>query len=980
MRASREQVEQAIAGPAGRHAGRAGSAAGGDADSAVGIAAVNGPASVVVSGAEQAVDTVVAALGVKGRRLSVSHAFHSPLMEPMLAEFAQVVSGLRFNVPALPFVSTVTGALVDAEQLCRPEYWVEHVRRPVLFADAVGALAREGVTTLLEIGPDGVLSGLVPDLAPDAVAVPLLRADRPEPQAALTALAAIHTRGAGVDWSAYFAGTAAQRIDLPTYPFQRRRFWAGQSAGHTAADPADREFWQIVEREDLSALADLVGLDGAELGAALPALAGWRRRRLGQAAAAQWRYQTVWQPQPAPAPSVITGEWLVVAAEDFAAEAQHAVRALSARGADARIADTVTATADGVLLLGRSPLPSLTETRAATWTLSRGAVAVTGAERPEPAGLQLWAQAQELAWQDLPHWRGIVDLAPDLDEPGWLRLVDLLATATETQYALRADGVYTLRLHTAPAGNRPAWTPRGTVLLSGAETPAAALLTGWLAAAGAEVAAVAAGDLDAAATVLATRRVTAVVHVNHDPATGPAMMWLLDELTRGRDLDAYVLLSSATTLFGGPGQAAHAGLRLHADALAQRRRADGLPAVSVAWGLWDGAEVEPAAGFRPMAADPALLALADAAAQEPACAVIADIDWARVAGAVPAPVRPLLADLPQVRELEPADGTSASGELRRRLAGLGPQDRDRALLDLVLDQVALVLGYPGTGQLGGRQAFTELGLNSLTAVELRNRLAAATGLTLPATLVFDHPNPQAVAHFLSGELFSAAPAATVTFRQAGDADEPIAIVGMACRFPGDVASPEDLWDLVVAGRDAIGGFPADRGWDVDGLYDPDPDAAGRTYARDGGFLYGAAEFDAGFFGISPREALAMDPQQRLLLETAWEAFERAGIDPETVRGTEIGVFAGGNGTDYASMMTRAPEGVDGYLMTGTASSVVAGRISYTFGFTGPAMTIDTACSSSLVALHLAAQALRNGECHMALAGGVTVMSTPGTFI
>ncbi|MEU8001742.1 SDR family NAD(P)-dependent oxidoreductase [Catellatospora sp. NPDC049111] len=968
VRASRDQVTAALAGLGEPLTGR------------VGIAAVNGPASVVISGAEQAVDAVVAVLGVTGRRLAVSHAFHSPLMEPMLAEFEQVVSGLRFSVPTLPFVSTVTGALVDAEQLCRSEYWVEHVRRPVLFADAVGALAREGVTTLLEIGPDGVLSGLVPELAPDAVAVPLLRADRPEPQAALTALAAIHTRGAGVDWSAYFAGTAAQRIDLPTYAFQRRRFWAGQSAGHVTADPADREFWQIVEREDLSALAHLVGLAGTELGAALPALAGWRRRRLGQSAAAQWRYQTVWQPQPAPAPATITGEWLVVAADDFAAEAQHAVRALSARGADARIADAVTATADGVLMLGLSPLPSLTDTQASIWTLSRGAVAVTGAERPEPAGLQWWAQAQELAWQDLPHWRGIVDLAPDLDEPGWLRLVDLLATATESQYALRADGVYAPRLHTAPTGNRPAWTPRGTVLLSGAETPAAALLTGWLAAAGAEVAAVAAGDLDAAATVLATRRVTAVVHVNHDPATGPAMMWLLDELTRGRDLDAYVLLSSATTLFGGPGQAAHAGLRLHADALAQRRRADGLPAVSVAWGLWDGAEVAPAAGFRPMAAEPALLALADAATQAPACAVIADIDWPRVAGAVPASVWSFIADLPQVRELEPEDGITAGGELRRRLAGLGPQDRDRALLGLVLDQVALVLGYPGTDQLGGRQAFTELGLNSLTAVELRNRLATATGLTFPATLVFDHPNPQAVAHYLGTELFSAAPAATVTARPAADADEPIAIVGMACRFPGDVASPEDLWDLVASGRDAIGGFPTDRGWDVEGLYDPDPDAAGRTYARDGGFLYGAAEFDAAFFGISPREALAMDPQQRLLLETAWEAFERAGIDPETVRGTEIGVFAGGNGTDYASMMTRAPEGVDGYLMTGTASSVVAGRISYTFGFTGPAMTIDTACSSSLVALHLAAQALRNGECRMALAGGVTVMSTPGTFI
>uniref|UniRef100_UPI003D722F47 acyltransferase domain-containing protein n=1 Tax=Streptomyces cucumeris TaxID=2962890 RepID=UPI003D722F47 len=312
-----------------------------------------------------------------------------------------------------------------------------------------------------------------------------------------------------------------------------------------------------------------------------------------------------------------------------------------------------------------------------------------------------------------------------------------------------------------------------------------------------------------------------------------------------------------------------------------------------------------------------------------------------------------------------------SGTLREELDGLTAAGRRDRLLRLVRQEAATVLGG---GPVDPDTTFIGLGIDSVTAVELRNRLVAATATDLPVTAVFEHPTPRALAERLCPGFTADAEADDTAVPQIpltpGD-DDPVAIVAMGCRLPGGVDGPERLWELLSEGADAVSAFPVDRGWDVAGT--------DRTHQREAGFLHDADRFDAAFFGISPREALAMDPQQRLLLEITWETVERAGIDVTSLRGSRTGVYMGVMTMDYGPRLHEATD-ASGHVLTGNAASVASGRIAYTFGFEGAAVTVDTACSSSLVALHLAVTALRRGECSLALAGGATVMPTPGMFV
>jgi malonyl CoA-acyl carrier protein transacylase len=932
------------------------------------LAAINGPTSTVVSGTEEAVEEIRSQWEDKGRktkRLAVSHAFHSPLMDPMLEQFAETAGSLTFNEPKLPVISNVTGELLTPEQATDPAYWVSHARKPVRFADAIATLVQQGTTAYVELGPDPVLCAMARECLgdeDDAAFVPTLRESRPEAEAISTALAGAHVAGAKLDWGTFFAGTGAKRVPLPTYPFQRTHFWL--SAATPQAEPQDPSLhevgWQAVSGEGTDA-------GDPELVEISPAGEG----TVPEAAQASVE-----------AALSLLQEW--VAKEDEA---------------DRRL----TLLTQGAIAAGDGEEPDLTT--AAVWGLVRSAIS----EHPGRFAL-IDTDGSEASKEALPR-----ALALGADEP---------------QLALREGEALAPRLERVKAtarGEAEPIDPERTVLITGGLSGLGALvarhlveergakhlllvsrkgpdaagadeLEAELAELGAEVRIAACDVTDRASleelvdSIPAERPLGAIVHsagvlsdatietltaeqIEEVFAPKVDAAYNLHELSGGAELSAFILFSSVAGTLGGSGQANYAAANVFLDALAQRRRAQGLPATSIAWGLWerDGGMISGLTetdlarmrrGGIGTLSDARGLELLDAAADvEPAAVLAVEIEATGLSALASVGALP-----PIFNDLAPASKrpSATSGLLATTLLSMPEAEHEGYVLELVRGAVAAVLGHASGEEIESDRAFNELGFDSLAAIELRNALGAICGMRISATVVFDYPNTAALAEHLLTEATASGGAAQVALR-AQASDEPIAIVGMACRYPGGVSSPEDLWQLVAEGRDGISEFPADRGWDVERLYNPDPEHLGTSYTREGGFLSEAGEFDADFFSISPREAEIMDPQERLLLESSWEALEDAGIDPASLRKTQTGVFAGVGERDYGPA-------------AGMTSSIVSGRVSYALGLEGPAISIDTACSSSLVAMHLAAGALRQGECTLALAGGVTVLATPGAFV
>ncbi|MFH9818982.1 SDR family NAD(P)-dependent oxidoreductase [Streptomyces sp. NPDC017230] len=994
------------------------------------VAAVNGVSSTVVAGDADAVVEFVAACRaeeIRARQVPVDYASHSAHVERIEAELLDVLSPITPRASKVPFYSTVDAAVADTTTL-DAGYWYRNLRHTVRFEETVRLLTSKGFGTFVESSAHPVLTMGVQETA-DVTAVGSLRRDEGTLARFLTSAAELFVHGTSVDWAALFEGTGARRVDLPTYPFQHQHYWLETGAAQTDS-LTYRVQWKALDADETPARLSGRWLLVLPEGPAGSEAAEVARQQL----AARGAVVEPFAVSPADADRSLLRARLAEAADRPGAEPLTGILSLLAL-AEGEHPDHTAVPLGLAATLTLAQAAADAGTGARLWAVTEGAVTVTATEVPSAAQAQIWGLGRVAALELPTLWGGLADLPAGgrADARPWQQLANLLAApGIDDQVAVRGSGVFGRRLVQAQLGPAAgARHTRGTALVVGDIAGVAAPLARRLLASGTEHVVLAGltgavadelADLAGRTTVtpcdltddhalgeLLTRHAPSAVYVA-PPVAPPTTLTettmegfaaavlaktdlptRVDALLAGTELDAFVVFSSVAGVWGGAGQGGYAAGTAYLDAFAQTRRGVGLAATSVAWTPWRNTSGVSAGhlartGLSLLAPERALDALDAVLGRDETGIAVADVDWSRFEPAYTA-ARPcaLLDELPAVRRArreEPAvsDREEQTSGLAAALRGKSEQEQERELLRLVRTHVAAALGHSDADGIAPDRAFRALGFNSVTAVELRNRLREATGLPLAASLVFDHPSPAAVARHLrelvTGEGTDQSADAPFAVAPADGDGEPIAIVGMACRFPGGVSTPGELWRLVLDGGDAVTPFPTNRGWDLDGLYDPDPEAKGRTYVREGGFLPEAPDFDPEFFGISPREALAMDPQQRLMLETAWEAFERAGLDPAQVRGSRTGVFIGTNGQHYMPLLQNGDEDFDGYLGTGNSASVMSGRLSYVFGLEGPAVTVDTACSASLVALHLAVQSLRRGECGMALVGGATVMSTP----
>ena len=793
------------------------------------IAAVNSADSTVISGTQHAVEALLAHFADrKHTRLNTSHAFHSPLMNPILEEFRATARTITHHTPTIPVISNLTGETLTHASA---DYWTDHLRNTVRYHHTITHLNAQGVTNYLEVGPDAALTPLTPNTTPTT------RRNHPEPLQLTTALATLHHTP---------LNPTAHTIPLPTYAFQHRTYWA--TTPTPTGGSADAELWQAVEQEDMDALADRWQVTPAALAEVLPAMRDWRATQHRRLTVDSWRYQVGWE-KLADADAAPAGRWLLIApaghpagplAEGLRADGVEVVAVEVSDPQAAELAQALrTPGIAGVVSLfplDRRPHPehpALSWGEAATllliqtvlqagptvpvWSVTSGAVAVAASEEvADPLGASVWGLAAGAALDHPGVWRGVIDLPTSPDAADYRRLGAALAGA-EDELAVRAGGLYARRLVRArPAistGHR--WQPAGTTLVTGGTGGFGAHVARWLASCGAKHlvltgrrgrATAGVAELVDELAALGTRvsveacdvtdrtaltalleglpDLRAVVHAAGVPQrdapladlsltefaetrrakVGGAL--LLDELLGERQLDAFVLFSSGSAVWGSAGQCAYGSANAFLDALAHVRRARGLATTSIAWGPLDAGMVdaEVAAilrriGAPAMAPAAALGALGQALELGLGHLVVADFDWARFAPTYTlARPRPLLDGLPEVRELLAADSVEAAAEagvrpeLLDRLAGLSEAEQRNLLLGLVRDEVAVQLGHDTGQAVEPRKRFTDLGFDSVAAVSIRTRLNAVTGRKLPSTLIFDHATPAALADYLRAQL------------------------------------------------------------------------------------------------------------------------------------------------------------------------------------------------------------------------------------
>ncbi|OBA62317.1 polyketide synthase [Mycobacterium sp. 1100029.7] len=1068
------------------------------------VAAYNG-ANTVLSGPAADLEKAVAGLAADGVRcdwLDTSHAFHSALLDPILDDFESYAQRFKYGAPQRILIDNRTGAALGRSVKLDGAYWRRHARQPVEFAKSVRTLGDLNCKLLLEIGPRPVLTAAALAAWPDRATAPRvitsLRRNTADHRQITEALADAYVLGHVPDF-ATFRQPHARKLDLPTYPFERRQYWFrdNQDNSNPQQLPSARtEAVRLLEDGRIEELATLLDGDSGDPLTlnVLTRLAAQHNRQRSTQAIAQDRYEIRWEKSPTPATGAATenASWILVGTDSPALAPL--VEALSARGQQHRfvglptseaeeqqLADALRAAAAqdstlrivAVAAVESQTVPSMqsllrvqhrimggmrrlfraavaADLRAPIWLVTRGAQRVAEADVVAPDQSALWGFGRAASLEHPQVWGGLADLSQgSADE--WARFLGRIATsydssAREDQVALRDQSVYVPRLV------RPTGQPTGellqvrsdaTYLVTGGLGSIGLEIAGYLAAQGAgnlvltsrrapgeaaqqridaliaqhgcEIRVLAADVADAhdVARLLASVQaelppLAGIVHAAGEVSTTVLSdlddtevdrvfagkvwgAWHLSEAAADLHLDFFISTSSIASVWGGFGQTAYGAANAFLDGLAWRLRERGVAGISVNFGPWSAgmADAESRArleqrGIRTLSPADALAGLTDVVAASSAHGVVARIDWARFLPLYEqAGRRAFLTELEhEVPDAVPAMTPSGKTELVERLTNAPVQQRKKLLTDYLRDAVAEVTRVD-VSEIRENAGFFDLGMDSLMAVEMRRRIEHGVGREIPITLVMDHPRLSDVADYLLGDVLglSEAPAASASrsATAATHTDEPIAIVAVSCRFPG-APNPEAFWEVLSGGVDAIREVPEDR-FDIDEFYDPDPDAPGKTYTRFGGFLDEIDGFDPEFFGISPREAVWIEPQQRLTLETVWEGLERAGYSPNALRGSRTGVFVGVAANEYAHLLSsESIDKIEPHFITGNALNAISGRVAFALGLEGPAVAVDTACSSSLVAVHQASQALRSGDCDLAVAGGVNVLLSPVTVI
>lgn len=1015
-------------------------------DGHVSIAAFNTPNTTVISGEAAVVERICNHF--KGERiesipLNVSHAFHSLLMEPMLSGFMDVAQKVTYNLPNIPILSNVTGTLCDEGQLSSANYWIDHIIKPVRFSEGLEAISKMGIGCYLELGPKPVLTNFARLCLQNEDIVWLPSMSQQNSDVAIESFSQLYLLGYSVDWEGFDRPFNRTYTPQPTYAFQGKRYWleAKNDRKSINVTPSTRRAqayevrsiplslphkvetkksqWIVIHGSDRRAepFIDALKLKGNNCTEILLSSAGdIDSRFLREALDSCEKGSSI--------------QILFVGGADIILDVpQDSIKNVdTARRLIGEVVNTnyVKNTWFVMNSLSQSCISGFVHTVNVEHP-DLNCVFVDFPESPEKSDYELFCS---IAVSSDPCQEEHLLIRKGHAYVSRLAEIKNESVQKETgQLPIKAQGIYLITGGTGGIGLRLAvqvakQSPKRLILLSRSGKIAKDNQEIWdqikktetnvdiVKADVSDEGQMAeffsdglpdklngifhcAGNIDDG--ILLNQTEEKIRKVFYPKVHGT---WLLHKLTVEKPLDFFVMFSSTASLIGYGGQSIYASANSFLDHFARYRVANSLPALSLSWGSWNGlgmsGRMNTAEKEKISLSGESLLDAEDAFENMAALmqlniphAAIVAMDWDKFAhfrASTPSLISSIL------KKQEESEKAQKIPCFREELKASEAKEARKILYSTVAQEVFSILGDKRVDSLDAKTGFTQMGIDSLGAINLRSRLQTKLNCQLPATLAFDYPCLEDLIAYLQkdhfqeeinfkadsegnnslNEVFSASPNHIVS----QDLENMVAVIGVGCRLP-HADSPEEMWTLLSEGRDAVRTIPKDR-WDIGDVYDENSDAPGKMYIKEAAFINNVHLFDAAFFGISPHEAKYIDPRQRILLEVSWEAIERGGIDPSSLRGSDMGVYLGGDEfiNDYLLEISDEKAGSDPYTVTGNALSFSAGRLSYKYGLHGPSMTIATACSSSLVALHSAVQSILQKDCSMAIVGGAKLMLRP----